>query len=138
MSDKVPIDGNKLQGMCTPEDTAAGNNRLLGQPVIMFTAEKRSKWLAHFLAGNVKLPDTEEMEEDKIKWQKCMAYYAGESGYKRFCVSVLLQIYSNDQLCKDMGCNPWEKKWLLSELFSPYCPSDYANLGYSQREWRVD
>ncbi|KAJ8421242.1 hypothetical protein Cgig2_028192 [Carnegiea gigantea] len=87
---------------------------------IMFTAEMRSKWLAHFLARNVKLPDTEEMEEDTIKWQKCMAYYAGESGYKRFCVSVLLQIYSNDQLCKDMGCNPWRKKWLRSELFSPY------------------
>jgi len=93
----------------------------------------RSKWLAHLLAGNFKLPNTVEMEEDTIKWEKCMAYYAGERGYKRFCVSVLLQIYSNDQLCKDRGCNPWRKKWLLSELFSPYCPSDYAKMGQSQR-----
>ncbi|CAK7346036.1 unnamed protein product [Dovyalis caffra] len=96
-------------------------------PAILYTTEMRSKWLAHFLAGKFKLPTIKEMEADVKAWEKCMKYYAKES-YKRSCISVLLQIYCNDQLCKDMGFNPRRKKWLLPELFAPYCPDDYKYL----------
>ncbi|XP_011041247.1 PREDICTED: probable flavin-containing monooxygenase 1 isoform X1 [Populus euphratica] len=96
-------------------------------PAFLYTTEMRSKWLAHFLAGKFKLPTIGEMEADVKKWEKCMKYYANES-YKRSCISVLLQIYCNDQICKDMGFNPRRKKWLLAELFAPYCPDDYKYL----------
>jgi len=52
-----------------------------------------------------------------------MSNYANES-YQRSCVRVLLQIYCNDQLCKNMGFNPRRKKWLLAELFAPPCHDD--------------
>ncbi|KAK7839518.1 putative flavin-containing monooxygenase 1 [Quercus suber] len=96
-------------------------------PAILFTTEMRSKWLAHFLARKFELPPIREMEDDVIKWGKLMRCYARQS-YKRSRVSVLLQIYCNDQLCKDMGCNPRRKNWFLAELFAPYGPSDYKNL----------
>uniref|UniRef100_A0A7N2KT60 Flavin-containing monooxygenase n=1 Tax=Quercus lobata TaxID=97700 RepID=A0A7N2KT60_QUELO len=96
-------------------------------PAILFTTEMRSKWLAHFLAGKFKLPSIREMEDDVIKREKFMRCYARQS-YKRYCVNVLLQIYCNDQLCKDMGCNPRRKNWFLAKLFAPYGPSDYKNL----------
>lgn len=96
-------------------------------PAILYTTEMRSKWLAHFLVGKFKLPSIKKMEEDVIEWDRCSRHYAGES-YKRSCASVLLQIYCNDQLCRDMGCNPRRKSWFFSDLFAPYGPSDYANL----------
>ncbi|XP_059635721.1 probable flavin-containing monooxygenase 1 [Cornus florida] len=96
-------------------------------PTILYTTEMRSKWLAHFLAGKFELPTVREMEDDVQKWEKCMRRYACDS-YKWSCVSVLLQIYCNDQLCRDIGRNPRRKKSFLSELFAPYGPTDYADL----------
>ncbi|KAK9271036.1 hypothetical protein L1049_026625 [Liquidambar formosana] len=96
-------------------------------PATLYTTEMRSMWLVHFLAGKFKLPTIREMEEQVMEWEKCIRRYACEA-YKRICVTVLLQIYCNDQLCRDMGCNPRRKSWFLSELFSPYGPTDYANL----------
>ncbi|KAI3465439.1 hypothetical protein Pfo_022102 [Paulownia fortunei] len=96
-------------------------------PATLFTFELRSKWLAHFLAGKFSLPPIKQMEEDVQRWEKNARRYSCEN-YKRACVGVLLQIHCNDQLCKDMGCNPRRKKWLFPELFSPYQPADYKNL----------
>ncbi|KVI07712.1 Dimethylaniline monooxygenase, N-oxide-forming [Cynara cardunculus var. scolymus] len=96
-------------------------------PANLFATEMRSKWLAHFMAGNMKLPTISAMEEDTIKWEMCMRQYAFKS-YKRACIGLLLQIHSNDLLCNDMGCNPRRKSWFLPELFAPYVPPDYANL----------
>ncbi|XP_009606847.1 probable flavin-containing monooxygenase 1 [Nicotiana tomentosiformis] len=93
-------------------------------PAILYTTEMQSKWLAHFLAGKFKLPTIAEMEEDVLRWEKCMQRYACKY-YKRACVSVLLQIYCNDLQCGDMNLNPRRKKKMLSELFAPYKPSDY-------------
>ncbi|GMJ14861.1 flavin-dependent monooxygenase 1 [Hibiscus trionum] len=92
-------------------------------PAILYSTEMRSKWLAHFLAGNFRLPTISKMEEDVLEWEKCKRSDA-EEGH-RSCVSTLLQIYCNDQLCKDMRCNPRRKSGLLAELFEAYCPNDY-------------
>ncbi|XP_059281866.1 probable flavin-containing monooxygenase 1 [Lycium ferocissimum] len=91
---------------------------------MLYTTEIQSKWLAHFLAGKFKLPTIMEMEEDVLRWEKCMQHYAS-TYYKRSCASLLLLIYFNDLLCRDMNLNPRRKKTLLSELFAPYKPSDY-------------
>nr|GMD53991.1 probable flavin-containing monooxygenase 1 [Ipomoea batatas] len=91
---------------------------------ILHTTEMQSKWLAHFLAGRFGLPKVSEMEEDAKRWEKCLQKYAGKH-YKRACASVLLQIHCNDQLCKDMNCNPRRKNGFFSEMFCPYSPVDY-------------
>ncbi|KAL7154547.1 hypothetical protein ABFS83_03G009100 [Erythranthe nasuta] len=96
-------------------------------PATLFTFEMRSKWISHFLAGKFKLPPIIEMEENVRKWEENARRYSCEN-YKRACVGVQLQIYGNDQLCSDIGCNPRRKKWFFQELFSPYQPKDYANL----------
>ncbi|KAK4428352.1 putative flavin-containing monooxygenase 1 [Sesamum alatum] len=96
-------------------------------PATLFTFELRSKWLAHFLVGEFRLPSVRRMEEDVERWEKNGRRYSHED-YKRACVGAQLQIHCNDQLCKDMGCKPRRKKWFLPELFSPYHPADYADL----------
>ncbi|XWS20855.1 hypothetical protein CRYUN_Cryun30bG0004700 [Craigia yunnanensis] len=93
-------------------------------PSILYSTEMRSKWLAHFLAGNFRLPTISKMEEDVMEWAKCKIRDDKES-YRRSCVSSSLQIYCNDQLCKDMGRNSRRKNWFLAELFVAYSPRDY-------------
>ncbi|GJU47264.1 probable flavin-containing monooxygenase 1 [Tanacetum coccineum] len=96
-------------------------------PTNLFTTETRSKWLSHLIAGNIKLPTIQAMEEDTSKWETFMRKYHDKT-YKRSCITFLLQIHFNDLLCKDMGFNPRRKSWFIPELFAPYVPTDYANL----------
>ncbi|XAR66819.1 Flavin-containing monooxygenase [Bertholletia excelsa] len=88
-------------------------------------SEIRCNWLAHFLCGTIELPSIREMEKEIADWEKFMKKYAGES-YWRSCIAV--PIWYNDQLCRDMGCEPRRKKGLFAELFEPYGPLDYAGL----------
>ncbi|XP_019195181.1 PREDICTED: probable flavin-containing monooxygenase 1 [Ipomoea nil] len=123
---------NRITGSSTPLyrgciDPHIPQLAILGyseSPSILHTTEMQSKWLAHFLAGQFGLPKVSEMEDDARRWEKCLQKYAGRH-YKRACASVLLQIYCNDQLCKDMNCNPRRKNGFFSEMFCPYSPVDY-------------
>ncbi|KAL5731509.1 flavin-containing monooxygenase [Ranunculus cassubicifolius] len=92
----------------------------------VYTSEMRCQWLAQLLEGKFKLPSIKEMQEDALEWEKYMKKYSGKY-YRRSCIGVV-QIWYNDQLCKDMGCNPRRKKGLIAELFEPYGSTDYANL----------
>lgn len=62
-------------------------------------------------------------------WDKYMKRYAGKY-YRRSCVGAL-NIWYNDQLCKDIGRNPRRKKGFFSELIEPYGPADYMELSFS-------
>lgn len=96
-------------------------------PSVLYTTEMRTKWLSSFLAGKFKLPTIAEMEEDRVLWQRCIQNKVGD-GYRQSCVSLFLTTYYNDQICKNMGCHPRRKKWLLAEFFAPYGPDDYKCL----------
>uniref|UniRef100_A0A7N0TNF3 Flavin-containing monooxygenase n=1 Tax=Kalanchoe fedtschenkoi TaxID=63787 RepID=A0A7N0TNF3_KALFE len=96
-------------------------------PATLYTCEMNARWLSHFLAGRFKLPAIKEMQADMMEWKKSTYTFAKED-YKRACVTALLQIHNNDQLCKDMGVNPKRKSWFMPELFAPYTPADYANI----------
>ncbi|GJN38464.1 hypothetical protein PR202_gb27504 [Eleusine coracana subsp. coracana] len=92
----------------------------------LYTAELRAKLLAHFLDDGFRLPDIAIMVKDVLEWEKYMKRYAGPY-FRGSCIGVLC-IWYNDQLCKDMGCNPRRKKGFIAELFGIYSPGDYADL----------
>ncbi|KAL3532248.1 hypothetical protein ACH5RR_005769 [Cinchona calisaya] len=95
----------------------------------LYTIEMKCRWLANFLDQTFQLPSIKEMEKDVLEWDKYMKRYAGKY-YRRSCIGAL-HIWYNDQLCKDIGCNPRRKKGFFSELIEPYGPADYIELTQS-------
>lgn len=91
----------------------------------LFTSEIRCRWIVELLDGGFKLPSIEEMEKDISNWDDYMKNSSGKY-YQRSCITAL-DIWYNDQLCKDMGWNPRRKKGFWADLFQPYGPVDYAN-----------
>ncbi|KAF6172445.1 hypothetical protein GIB67_006958 [Kingdonia uniflora] len=92
----------------------------------LYSSEMRCLWLSHLLDGTFKLPSITEMENDVRNWRNHMKQYSPQY-YRRSCVGAL-HIWYNDQLCKDMKCNPKRKKGYFAELFKPYGSLDYSNL----------
>ncbi|CAI9275761.1 unnamed protein product [Lactuca saligna] len=90
----------------------------------IYTSEMRSKWVAALLEGAFKLPSVDEMQKDIERWDEYMKESAGEYHYRSSIAA--LEIWYNDQLCKDMGMNPMRKNGLLANLFEPHGPMDYA------------
>lgn len=76
------------------------------------------------LDGKFKLPSVKDMEKDISNWDNYMKQYSGEY-YQRSCITAL-DIWYNDQLCKDMGWNPKRKNGFWADLFQPYGPMDYV------------
>ncbi|XP_071691393.1 probable flavin-containing monooxygenase 1 isoform X2 [Rutidosis leptorrhynchoides] len=91
----------------------------------LFTSEIRCRWLVELIDGNIKLPSIEVMEKDISNWDKYMKKSSGKY-HQRSCITAL-DIWYNDQLCKDMGWNPRRKNGVWADLFQPYGPMDYAN-----------
>ncbi|KAK7860640.1 putative flavin-containing monooxygenase 1 [Quercus suber] len=104
----------------------------------LFTSEIRCQWLAHLLDGNFELPSIREMEKDVIMWENNMKQYAGRY-FQRSCIGNI-NIWYNDQLCKDMGTKHKRKKGIFAEYFQPYGPTDYAGLTSldQQRGMKID
>lgn len=82
------------------------------------TSEIRCQWLAHFLDGNFELPNIREMEKEVIMWENHMKQYAGRN-FRRSCIGIV-NIWYNDQLCKDMGTKHKRKKGIFAEYFLPF------------------
>lgn len=90
----------------------------------IFTSEMTCRWLAELLDGNFKLPSIKEMEKNVSQWDDHRNKSLGPNN-NRSCLAGL-QIWYNDQLCKDMGWKPKRKTGLLKEWFEPYGPMDYV------------
>ncbi|KAL6844626.1 hypothetical protein ACP4OV_025285 [Aristida adscensionis] len=88
--------------------------------------EMMAKWVARFLDGAFRLPEVGTMEESVAEWGRYMRRSSGE-GFRRSCLGGV-NIWYNDQLCRDMGCDPRRKKGLLAEWFQPYGAVDYADI----------
>uniref|UniRef100_A0A0E0B645 Flavin-containing monooxygenase n=1 Tax=Oryza glumipatula TaxID=40148 RepID=A0A0E0B645_9ORYZ len=92
----------------------------------IYASERMANWVTHFLAGRFKLPSIRCMEESVAEWAKYKDLYNGKY-FRRSCISTV-NIWFNDILCQDIGCNPKRKKGVLAEWFQPYGPADYASL----------
>ncbi|PUZ71825.1 hypothetical protein GQ55_2G345700 [Panicum hallii var. hallii] len=92
----------------------------------IYASERMANWVAHFLAGGFKLPSITCMENSVAEWAKYKNIYNGKY-FPRSCISTI-NIWLNDLLCQDIGCNPKRKKGFLAEWFQPYGPADYAGL----------
>ncbi|KAH0455303.1 hypothetical protein IEQ34_015335 [Dendrobium chrysotoxum] len=97
----------------------------------IYLSEMRARWLAHFINGGFLLPSINDMEKSVKEWDKYMKRYLGKF-FRRSCITSL-HLWYNDQLCKDLGCNPKRKKGFLAEWFISYKPTDYANLEEEQK-----
>ena len=91
----------------------------------LYTSEIRCRWLAELLDATFKLPSIKDMEKNVEIWDEYMKTYSGQY-YRRSCIGTI-QIWYNDQLCKDMGWNPKRKKGFIAELLEPYGPLDYVS-----------
>lgn len=90
----------------------------------LYTSEMRCRWVTSLLEGAFKLPSINEMRKDISRWDEYMKQSSGE--YHHRSSIAVLEIWYNDQLCKDMGMDRLRKKGPLANLFEPYGPMDYA------------
>lgn len=92
----------------------------------IFSIEMMAKWVARFLDGAFRLPSVPRMEQSVAEWGRYMRRSNGER-FRRSCLGAV-NIWYNDELCRDMGCDPRRKKGLLAEWFQPYGAVDYAGI----------
>ncbi|KAM0002638.1 putative flavin-containing monooxygenase [Helianthus debilis subsp. tardiflorus] len=92
----------------------------------IYISEMRAKWVTALLEGAFKLPSVNEMEKDIARWDEYMKQSIEEYHY-RSSVGAL-EIWYNDQLCKDMGMNQLRKNGLFANLFEPHGPLDYVKV----------
>ncbi|XP_038880053.1 probable flavin-containing monooxygenase 1 [Benincasa hispida] len=90
----------------------------------LHTSELRSIWLARLVDEKFKLPETREMVEQINQEMEVMKRTT--RFYKRHCISTY-SINHSDQICEEMGWNPWRKNNWFSEALSPYGSQDYNN-----------
>lgn len=79
-------------------------------------------WLSRLVDEKFRLPSKEKMLDQFYKEMDVTR--RSSRFYKRHCISTF-SIQHADDLCNDMGLNPWRKSNLLLEAFSPYGSQDY-------------
>ncbi|TVU10037.1 hypothetical protein EJB05_43542, partial [Eragrostis curvula] len=92
----------------------------------IYACEMMAKWVARFLDGAFRLPSVRRMEQSVAEWGSYMRRSSGDR-FRRSCLGAV-NIWYNDQLCRDMGCEPRRKKGLVAEWFQPYGAVDYADI----------
>ncbi|KAM0836481.1 hypothetical protein ACQ4PT_062296 [Festuca glaucescens] len=97
----------------------------------IYAAEMAAKWVARLLDGAFRLPGVRRMEESCAEWGRYYARRSGGGGEGqsawRPCIGAV-NLWYNDELCRDMRCEPRRKKGFLAEWFQPYGAVDYADI----------
>ncbi|CAN6207994.1 unnamed protein product [Urochloa humidicola] len=95
----------------------------------IYPYEMMAKWVAHLLAGAVRLPAAGGMERGAAEWARWGAAARRRCGghFLKSCLASVTTWY-HDQLCRDMGYSPRRKGGLLAEWLQPYGPTDYAAI----------
>ena len=97
----------------------------------IYATEMAAKWVARLLDGAFRLPGVRRMEESCAEWGRYYARRSGGGGVGqsawRPCLGAV-NLWYNDELCRDMGCEPRRKKGFLAEWFQPYGAVDYADI----------
>ncbi|KAJ8767323.1 hypothetical protein K2173_017367 [Erythroxylum novogranatense] len=88
----------------------------------LHTAELRCKWLSRIADEKFKLPSIIKMIEHTTKETDILKRTT--RFYQKQCIAAFSINYS-DEICEEMGWNPWRKKNWLLEAFSPYNSQDY-------------
>ena len=96
----------------------------------IYVSERVANWVIHFLSGGFQMPSVRRMEVSVAEWTKYKILYYWKY-FRRACISTV-NIWFNDLLCQDIGCNPRRKKGFLAEWFQPYGPADYASICWRQ------
>ncbi|KAM7254373.1 hypothetical protein ACFE04_021513 [Oxalis oulophora] len=120
--DSVPL----YRGIIHPQIPQLAVIVFLSSVGALYTAEMQSRWVTELLDKKFKTPSIKDMVEQIKKWDEFMIMKHAGKFYTRSCY-MLLHIFYNDVLCKDMGWNPRTKKGFFVELFDTYKPSDYAS-----------
>ncbi|KAM7273406.1 hypothetical protein ACFE04_028070 [Oxalis oulophora] len=120
--DSVPL----YRGIIHPQIPQLAVIGFLSSVGALYTAEMQSRWVTELLDEKFKTPSIKDMVEQIKKWDEFMITKHAGKFYTRSCY-MLLHIFYNDVLCKDMGWNPRRKKGFFAELFDTYKPSDYAS-----------
>ncbi|XP_047083771.1 probable flavin-containing monooxygenase 1 [Lolium rigidum] len=97
----------------------------------IYASEMAAKWVARLLDGGFRLPSVRRMEESCAEWGRYYEQRSGGGGDGqsawRPCIGAV-NLWYNDELCRDMGCEHRRKKGFLAEWFQPYGAVDYANI----------
>ncbi|KAG5559521.1 hypothetical protein RHGRI_009148 [Rhododendron griersonianum] len=93
-------------------------------------SEIQCRWLSRFLRGSIQLRGIGEMEKEIVQWENYTKRCAGKFRWRSCCIAIPL--WYNDEMCRDMGCEPRRKKGFFAEWFEPYGPSDYVGLTTTQ------
>uniref|UniRef100_A0A0D9XGC8 Flavin-containing monooxygenase n=1 Tax=Leersia perrieri TaxID=77586 RepID=A0A0D9XGC8_9ORYZ len=80
------------------------------------SCEMMAKWVARLVDGAFRVPPVRRMEESVAEWHGNASCIGG------------VNIWYNDELCRDMGCEPRRKKGMIAEWFQPYGAADYADI----------
>nr|CAB3454132.1 unnamed protein product [Digitaria exilis] len=93
----------------------------------IYSSEMMAKWVARFLDGAFRLPSVAVMEQSVAEWGSYMRRSSAGGSSRGSCLGAV-SIWYNDELCRDMGCDPRRKKGILAEWFQPYGAVDYADI----------
>eukprot|EP00884_Botryococcus_braunii_P019302 jgi/Botrbrau1/6055/Bobra.0042s0035.1 len=92
------------------------------------TSGLQAEWIARAVAGTMKLPRTEEQQQDveALKQWKRQTY---PPGHKRASTLALHELHYHDQLMRDMGYSHYVHGWnLLAEALVPYISCMYRHV----------
>ncbi|KAH8698988.1 putative monooxygenase [Talaromyces proteolyticus] len=118
--------------LISPNLAAQGDRSIFfpGQIHSVYTplvAELQALWGIAFMLGLIDVPEKDDMKVEIATWNAWTRKRYLEQGRKH-AYSIYDYLAYIDTLCQDLGINTRRKSNPISEMFTPYRPSDYDGL----------